>query len=355
MKRVLITGGAGFIAHHLIGQILKTTDWEVISLDRLDYSGNLNRLHDIMLSFDPEVRKRVKIVHHDLKAELNPLVRSEVGKVDYILHLAAGSHVDRSIDYPMEFVLDNVIGTTNILEFARTQKDNLERFVYFSTDEVFGPAPDGIKYKENDRYNSTNPYSATKAAAEEIAVAYENTYGLPIYITHTMNVFGERQHPEKFIPMCIKRARDGESVTIHSDRTKTIAGSRHYIHAEDVSSAVLFLLQFEENAVKSETSLKAYNELFGPTWGNAKCPKFNIVGSEELDNLELATIIAEAQGKELKYEMVDFHSSRPGHDLRYALDGGKMKALGWEPAKSVRERIADVTKWTLENERWITV
>tara|TARA_Y200000002_G_scaffold24855_1_gene18772 strand:+ start:1742 stop:2764 length:1023 start_codon:yes stop_codon:yes gene_type:complete len=340
MKRALITGGAGFIAHHLIGQILERTDWEIVSLDRLDYSGNLNRLHDLMLTFDPEVRKRVKIVHHDLKAELNPLVRSEVGNVDYIIHLAAGSHVDRSIDYPMEFVMDNVVGSVNILEFARTQK-NLERFVYFSTDEVFGPAPDGIKYKENDRYNSTNPYSATKAAAEEIAVAYENTYGLPIYITHTMNVFGERQHPEKFIPMCIKRARDGESVTIHSDSTKTIPGSRHYIHAEDVADAVLFLLDYEGE--------------FEKTWGGAKCPKFNIVGSEELNNLDLATIIAEAQGKELKYEMVDFHSSRPGHDLRYALDGDKMKKLGWEPAKSVRERIAEVTKWTLDNERWITL
>jgi len=340
MKRALITGGAGFIAHHLIGQILERTDWEIVSLDRLDYSGNLNRLHDLMLTFDPEVRKRVKIVHHDLKAELNPLVRSEVGNVDYIIHLAAGSHVDRSIDYPMEFVMDNVVGSVNILEFARTQK-NLERFVYFSTDEVFGPAPDGIKYKENDRYNSTNPYSATKAAAEEIAVAYENTYGLPIYITHTMNVFGERQHPEKFIPMCIKRARDGESVTIHSDSTKTIPGSRHYIHAEDVADAVLFLLDYEGE--------------FEVTWGGAKCPKFNIVGSEELNNLDLATIIAEAQGKELKYEMVDFHSSRPGHDLRYALDGDKMKRLGWEPAKSVRERIAEVTKWTLDNERWITL
>ena len=267
MKRALITGGAGFIAHHLIGQILKTTDWEVITLDRLDYSGNLNRLHDLMMSFDVETRKRVRVVHHDLKAELNPLVRSEIGEVDYILHLAAGSHVDRSIEYPMEFVLDNVVGTANILDFARLQKDNLERFIYFSTDEVFGPAPDGIKYKENDRYNSTNPYSATKAGGEELAVAYENTYGLPIYITHTMNVFGERQHPEKFIPMCIKRIRDGKTVTIHSDSTRTIPGARHYIHAEDVSSAILFLLNYEGK--------------FEPTWGNAKCPKFNIVGAEE--------------------------------------------------------------------------
>jgi dTDP-glucose 4,6-dehydratase len=338
MKRVLITGGAGFIAHHLIGQILKTTDWEIISLDRLDYSGNLNRLHDIMLTFDPEVRKRLKIVHHDLKAELNPLVRSEIGNVDYVLHLAAGSHVDRSIDYPMEFVMDNVVGTATILDYAK-DLDNLERFIYFSTDEVFGPAPDGIKYKENDRYNSTNPYSATKAGAEELAVAFENTYGLPVYITHTMNVFGQRQHPEKFIPMCIKKVRDGEPITIHSDKTKTIPGSRHYIHAEDVSNAILFLLN---NNISNE-----------PTWGGAKCPKFNIVGAEELNNLELAKIISETQGKELIYEMVDFHSSRPGHDLRYALSGEKMKQLGWTPAKDVRTRVAEVVEWTLNNPRWI--
>ena len=340
MKKVLITGGAGFIAHHLIGHILETTDWEIITLDRLDYSGNLNRLHDLMISFMPETKRRVKIVHHDLKAELNPLVRSEIGDVDYILHLAAGSHVDRSIDYPMEFVMDNVVGTCNILEFARLQP-NLERFVYFSTDEIFGPAPNGIKYKEEDRYNSTNPYSATKAGGEELAVAFQNTYGLPIYITHTMNVFGERQHPEKFIPMTIKNVRDGGTVTIHSDSTRTIPGSRHYIHAEDVASAVLFLLNYEGT--------------FEPTWGGAKCPKFNIVGSEELNNLQLAQIIAEAQDKELEYELVDFHSSRPGHDLRYALDGDKMRELGWEPAKSVRDRIAEVTKWTLANRRWIRI
>ena len=145
----------------------------------------------------------------------------------------------------------------------------------------------------------------------------------------------------KYIPMCIKKIRDGETVTVHSDKSKTVAGSRHYIHAEDVASAVLFLLHHKGD--------------FEPTWGNAKCPKFNFVGSEDLDNLELAQIIADAQGKELNYEMVDFHSSRPGHDLRYALDGTKMKELGWEPAKSARERIAEVTQWTLENERWITL
>ena len=336
MKRVLITGGAGFIAHHVIGMILKETDMEVVSLDRLDFSGNLNRLQDLLQDFTPEQKSRVKIVFHDLKAAINPLIAADIGKVDYILHLAAGSHVDRSIDYPMEFVMDNVVGTCNILDYARGL-DHLERFVYFSTDEVFGPAPEGVNYGENDRYNSTNPYSASKAGGEELAVAFQNTYNLPVYITHTMNVFGQRQHPEKYIPMCIKRVRDGIPITIHSDPSKTIPGSRHYIHAEDVASAILFLLP-------SDIS---YSDDTG-----AKCPKFNIVGAEELNNLQLAQMIADIQGKELKYELIDFHSARPGHDLRYALSGDKMRDIGWTP-QPVRDRLKEVVEWTLSNERWI--
>ena len=341
MKRVLITGGAGFIAHHLIYYLIKNTNWEIVSLDRLDYSGNLNRLNNIMSNLKEIDKKRLKIVFHDLKSEINPWIKKEIGDINIILHLAAGSHVDRSIDYPLEFVMDNVVGTANILEYARiiNNSNNLERFIYFSTDEVFGPAPNGIDYKENDRYNSTNPYSATKAGGEELAVSYENTYGLPIYITHTMNVFGERQHPEKFIPMCIKRIRDGESVTIHSDKSKKIPGSRHYIHAEDVSEAIYFLLTNSIN--------------HGVDFGGAKCPKFNIVGSEELNNLELAQIIADSQEKELKYEMVDFHSSRPGHDLRYSLSGEKMKKLGWTPSIKLTQRIKQVVDWSLKNDNWI--
>ena len=341
MKRVLITGGAGFIAHHLIYYLLNNTDWDIVSLDRLDYSGNLNRLDNILSKLENTKKSRVKVVYHDLKSEINPWIKKEIGQIDIILHLAAGSHVDRSIDYPMEFVLDNMVGTANILEYARTinQSNKIERFIYFSTDEVFGPAPKGIDYKENDRYNSTNPYSATKAGGEELAVAYENTYNLPVYITHTMNVFGERQHPEKFIPMCIKKIRDGESVTIHSDETKKIPGSRHYIHAEDVAEAIHFILT---NQLEDEID-----------FGGAKCPKFNIVGSEELDNLELAKIIADSQGKVLKYEMVDFHSSRPGHDLRYSLSGEKMKKLGWQPSIKLTERIKQVVDWSLKNENWI--
>ena len=262
---------------------------------------------------------------------------------NYILHMAASSHVDRSITDPMTFVYDNVVATCNILNFARKNK-NLELFIYFSTDEVFGPAPKDVKYKERDRYNCTNPYSATKAGGEELAVAFQNSYNLPVFITHTMNVFGESQHPEKFIPKCIISARDQLSIDIHSDKSKTIAGSRHYIHATDVADGCVFLIN---NRKKFENMEKDF--------GGAKCPKFNLVGPIELDNLALGKLIAKSVGKELKYKMVDFHSSRPGHDLRYALSGEFMKKLGWEPKVSIEKRIDQVVKWTLKNERWLKV
>ena len=335
--KVLVTGGAGFIAHHVIETILDTTDWEIISLDRLDFSGNLNRLHDLIGQRPDKVR--VKIVYHDLKAPISPLTASTIGQVDYILHLAAGSHVDRSIDFPLEFVMDNVVGTANILDYARTQH-NLKRFIYFSTDEVFGPAPGKIKYDEYDRYNSSNPYSASKAGGEELAVAYQNTYNLPIYITHTMNVFGERQHPEKYIPLVIRKVINGEKITIHSNPSKTKAGSRHYIHAKDVADGLMFL-------INKNVDIEVSNGI--------KCPKFNLVGTEEVDNLELAQLIASKLNKELKYEMVDFHSSRPGHDLRYALSGERLKELGWEPTVKLSDHIEKVVNWYINNPDWLTL
>jgi dTDP-glucose 4,6-dehydratase len=339
-KKILITGGAGFIAHHVIDKILSSTDWEIITLDRLDFSGNLNRLNEVVRAYPKAEQKRVRVIHHDLKAEINPEIASSIGRIDYISHLAAGSHVDRSITHPLEFVMDNVVGTAHILDYAR-KLNHLERFAYFSTDEIFGPAPLGVNYKENDRYNSTNPYSATKAGGEELVVAFENTYGLPSFITHTMNVFGERQNPEKYIPMVIKKVRDGELVTVHANAEKTIAGSRHYIHAEDVADALLFLYKYDLKLLNADKT-------------GAKCQKFNIVGKDEIDNLQLAKFIAKAQDKDLSYEMVDFHSQRPGHDLRYALDGSKMEKMGWVP-KSAYDQLEITINWTLENDRWLSI
>ena len=329
--RVLITGSAGFIGHHIVEKFLKETTATIVGLDRLSYSGNLNRIKEVLT---PETESRYSVVHHDLRSELNEQLSKQLGQFDYILHVAASSHVDRSIDEPLAFVKDNVVGTCNILNFARSQT-GLKMFVYFSTDEVFGPAPEGVAYDEYDRYNSTNPYSASKAGGEELAVAFQNTYNMPIVITHTMNVFGPRQHPEKFIPMCVSKAKNGQTISIHADATCTQPGSRYYIHAEDVAEALLFITKLDLFRQKSQ------------------CQKFNIVGKEEVDNLTLAQYIAEAVGAELKYKLVDFHSARPGHDLRYALSGKRLEALGWWPQKSVKERIKEVVDWTLAHPNWM--
>jgi dTDP-glucose 4,6-dehydratase len=326
MTRILLTGGAGFIGHHVAEHILRETDWHITFLDRLDMSGNLNRITEIA-SWET-YRRRCRWVFHDLRAGINSQVAARIGPVDYIVHLAALTHVDRSIEFPLEAVWDNVMGTANILEFARTSL--LQKFLYFSTDEVFGPAPKGHAYKEWDRYNSGNPYSATKAGAEELCLAYCNTYKLPVVITHTMNVFGERQHPEKFIPGTVKKVRDGELVTIHADKSCTQPGSRFYIHARNVADAVLFVLK-------------------RGTIGD----KYNIVGEVECDNLELAQKIAEVQGRRLLFELVDFHSSRPGHDLRYALDGVKLAGLGWAPKVNFEKSLERTVRWTLDHPLWL--
>lgn len=326
--RVLVTGGAGFVGHALIEYLLINTDCEIVSLDRLDSAGNLSRL-GTLLETNPTWRKRLRVVWHDLKAPLNDFVINKLGHIDYILHLAAGSHVDRSVLYPLEFVLDNVVGTCNVLDYARLHCKDLKLFLYFSTDEVFGAAPEGIKFGENDRYNAGNPYAATKAGAEELCVAYENTYGLPIIITHTMNVYGPRQHPEKYIPIIINKVLTNEVLHIHSNPECTEASKRHYLHSEDVSRAVLFLM---------------HNHNVGE--------KYNIVADEESDNLSLALKIADIIGKPLRYELVDPKITRPRHDFRYALCGEKLYNLGWKQKISLEEGLRSVIAWFLENEQW---
>lgn len=324
--RVLITGISGFIAHHLTEHILKNTDWDIVSLDRLDTSGNLNRLADIEC-WNKE-KHRVKFIWHDLKAPINDLIAKQIGHVDYILHLAAGSHVDRSIDNPIEFVMDNVLGTANLLEYARSLPE-LKLFNYFSTDEVYGNAPDGIDFVEGSPHKPRNPYAATKAGAEDLCLAYENTYKLPLLITNTMNVIGERQHPEKFVPMVIRKVLNGEEVTIHSHPDLKRAGTRYYIHARNVSDALVWLIK-----------------------GGYK-GQYNIVGEREIDNLSFAKEIADIIGKPLIYKMVDFHSSRPGHDLRYSLSGEKLKSVGYEFPKTFEQSLRKTIEWTIKNRRWL--
>ena len=340
-EKVLVTGGAGFIGHILIKYLLDNTDYEVISIDRLDYSGNLNRFSHMLNDYDDSTKKRVNIIYHDLKSEINNLIDSQIRDVKHIFHLAASSHVDRSIEDPMTFVYDNVVATANVLNYSRNL-NHLENFVYFSTDEVFGPAPDSVNFKEWDRYNSTNPYSASKAGGEELAIAFENTYDVPVIITHTMNVFGERQHPEKYIPNTLWKLKKGEKVLIHSDSSKTKPGSRHYIYAEDVARAVMFIVENKEKLTNKK------EDIYG-----AKCLKVNIPGAQELSNLEVAQLISKYSGFELDFQLVDFHSSRPGHDLRYALDDTFIKSLGWDHKYSIDDSFEKLVHWFLDNPEWL--
>ena len=327
--RILLTGGAGFIGAGVAEHILRTSDDEIIFLDKLDTSGNLNRIAQIR-GWETH-RKRTKFVYHDLRAPINSIVHSQIGSFGRIYHLAAATHVDRSIADPLSFVYDNVVATCNLLDYARAIRGlGLEQFIYFSTDEVFGPAAPGVFHKEHAPYNACNPYAATKAGAEQLVVSFGNTYGLPIKIVHTMNVFGERQHPEKFVPMIISRVLRGERVTIHADKSLTVPGSRFYIHARNAAAALNFV---------------ATKGTIGET--------FNIVGEKEVDNLALAQMVARFVGKDLNYVMVDFHSSRPGHDLRYALDGSKLASLGWSLPLSFEVSLEKTVRWYLDNREWL--
>jgi dTDP-glucose 4,6-dehydratase len=325
--KILITGGCGFIGHHFVEHIFINTDWEIIIIDKLSYaSKGFDRLRDTgTLNND-----RIKIFTNDL---INPLpygIIKEIGDdIDYIVHMAAETHVDNSIQNPKLFLDNNIQSTLNMLEYARTLK-NLKMFFYFSTDEVFGSALNDTLFKEWDRHKPTNPYSASKSAAEQICIAYENTYKLPLIIVNVMNAFGERQHVEKFIPLCIKKILNNEKIYIHSYPNKLKSGSRFYIHGRNIAAAVLFLIK---------------NGTIGE--------KYNIAGEKEVSNLEMAQMIAKFMNKPLDYEMVDFHSNRPGHDLRYGLDGSKLFDMGFKLPVDFEQSLEKMVNWTLNNQQWL--
>jgi dTDP-glucose 4,6-dehydratase len=326
-KNIVLTGGCGFIGHHFAEYVHKNTDWNIIIIDKLSYASlGLNRLRNNNLYTSP----RVKIFTFDLCSEIPEGIIKEIGyNVNYIVHMAAETHVDNSIKEPVKIIQNNVNSTVHLLEWARTLK-TLEMFFYFSTDEVFGPALGDTLYKEWDRHRPTNPYSASKSAAENICISYENTYKIPLMIVNVMNAFGERQHVEKFIPLCIKKILNNEKIYIHSYPDKKESGTRFYIHAQNIANAVLFLIQ---------------NGKIGE--------KYNISGEKEVSNLDLALFIAKTIGKELDYEMIDFHSTRPGHDLRYGLDGNKIYELGWNPKFNFEGSLEKTIKWTLNNLDWL--
>jgi len=335
-KHIILSGASGFVGHHLLEHILNNTDWTVSTIDRLGDTTNkgFDRLREIGAFNNP----RVNTLTYDLVNPIGAGLKKELGNPDYILHVAASSHVDNSIVKPVEFFKNNTESTLTMLEYARGVK-GLKKFLYFSTDEVYGTAITGVNHKEGARFNPGNPYSASKAASECLCYAYSNTYRLPIVITNSMNIIGERQHPEKFVPLVINSIRNGSLVKIHADSTKQHPGTRFYIHARNVADGILYVL--------NETNETLDNI-------DASLGKFNIVGEVELDNLELAQKIHKnVNGNKLLYQLVDFHSTRPGHDLRYALDGTKMNDLGWKPPVDFDDSLEKTVKWTLDNKRWL--
>jgi len=340
IKKVLLTGISGFVGSHVFEHIMKTTDWDVVGTYRNNQAGSLSRIQEI-LEDDISYQDRLTMLRLDLQDRINSTDAKRIGKVDAIVHMAANSHVDRSITNPLEFVHDNIDGCVNILEYVRKMpKEERPMFYYFGTDEVFGPAPKGVNYTEEDRHRPNNPYAACKSAAEQLVQAYHNTYGMEMMISNCMNIIGERQDPEKYVGLVINKVLNGDKLSVHSS-PEGKPGTRHYLHARNIASAVCFLL---EHGVNGE--------------------RYNVVGDIELDNLEFAKMIAkhvetycdlagnECQG--LNYELTDFHSSRPGHDLRYALDGSKIKELGFSYPISFEETLKKVVYWTLDNrERWL--
>lgn len=333
MKKVLLTGASGFVGSHILRHLLVNTDWNFVCPCSWKHKGTPER---IKLALEGQDNKRVTVFTHDLEAPFTEHTKEMIGKVDYILNIASNSHVNRSIDHPGDFIIGNTLLAYNMLEFARETKP--EVFLQFSTDEVYGVAPEGVNHAEWSSIVPSNPYSASKACQEATAISYWRTYNLPVIITNTMNIFGESQDKEKYLAQLISKINNGETVTVHGSVGNI--GSRFYLHARNAASAVLYILQNVKPSL--------YNE-----GENIVPDRYNIVGDLEIDNLEMAKMISKIMGKELKYELVDFHQGRPGHDRRYALDGEKLRNLGWKAPVQFEESIKKYIDWTLANPEWM--
>jgi len=320
--RILLSGCSGMVGYHVAKSLLEAGH-DVIGIASLDHKGKEQNILDLYKKFCKYDSDCFRLLNKDLNYEFNTAEKWEIGDVDIILNIASESHVDRSITDPVPFIKNNINLTLNMLELAREIKPKL--FLQFSTDESFGVAPEGVNHGEWSPHIPSNPYAASKAAQEDIAISYWRTYGVPVVITNTMNIFSEIQDWEKFIPLCVKKILLGEEITIHAYPGATKAGSRFYIHADSVAEAVKFLI---------EKPVGLYPNVDRPD-------RYNIVGDKEVDNLTLAKTIGEILGKEIKYQLTDAHSARPGHDVRYGLDGTKLANEGWKPTQNFEEKLKE--------------
>lgn len=334
--KVLVTGVGGAIGIHVLAHIMHNTDWQVVGIDSFRHKGYYDRL-TYLCEDHPEWVKRIEIINHDLTVPLTQRQIDKIGKIDYIINLASLSDVQGSIEDPVPFIRNNTELMLNVLEYARKVKP--EVFLHFSTDEVYGAADKDHGHKEWDTILPSNPYSASKAAQEAIAIAYWRSFGVPLIITNTMNNFGEMQGGSKYPTMIQKNVALNRKTTVHASSDGQI-GTRYYLHSRNAADAVLFILN----------NTKPYLHDAGLI---DKPDRYNIVGDKQVDNLELAQTIARLMGKELRYELVDFHSKAPGHDLHYGLDGSKLHDLGWRSPKSFEDSLNETIKWQQEHDEWM--
>lgn len=335
-KRVFLTGAGGFVGSHVLRHILMNTDWEVITPVTFKHQGKNDRIASALEGND-SWQQRVSVIMLDLSAPIDHPTIDRIGRVDEIWNIASNSHVDTSIVEPGPFIQNNVALITNMLDFARVAKPEI--FLQMSTDEVYGPAPVGYNHVEWDTIQPSNPYSASKAAQEAICYSYWRTYDVPVVITNTMNIIGEMQDPEKFVPMAIKRLLSGQAVPVHVGPDNE-AGSRYYLHARNLADAWVTI---SNNLIPA-----TYRE------GFQQPDRFHIVGEREVHNDVMVEMIADILGVDPLISRVNFHSSRPGHDLRYALDGSKIeRELGWHHPVPFEKSLKQSVLWTRDHKEWL--
>ena len=326
--RVLLTGASGFLGANFLRHALDTTDWHLACPASFTHRGVPER---ITLAVDADEMGRVDVITCDLAAPIADTTAALFDKPDIIVNFASESHIPRSLANPVPFVQNNINTMLHLLEYARTLP-NLKAFVHISTDEVYGPAAEGGHAEWSPILPST-PYSASKAAQEALGISYWRSFGVPLVLVNTMNPVGPMQDPEKFIPMVIGKVLRGETVQVHAVADGEI-GSRVYVHALDLAGAITRVLGRDP-----------------ALYPDAERPdRWNVVGARDVDNLELAELIADALDKPLDFEVVV--SDRPGHGLRYALDGSKLAAAGWRPTRTIEESVRELVAWSLANPLW---
>jgi len=332
--KIIVTGGAGFIGSAVIRQYINDTEHEVVNLDALTYAGNLESLAEV------DTDSRYAFEHVNI-CDIDELVRVfKQHEPDAVMHLAAESHVDRSIDGPADFIQTNIVGTYNLLDVAKKYWDSLAgekkesfRFHHVSTDEVYGDLEATGYFTEETSYEPSSPYSASKASSDHLVRAWHRTYGFPIVITNCSNNYGGYQFPEKLIPLVTLNALEGKPLPIYGKGDQI----RDWLHVDDHARALRLVLE------KGKT---------GET--------YNIGGHNEKTNLEVVKTICSLLDKRMPdsphvphESLITYVTDRPGHDLRYAIDADKIAAeLGWTPEETFESGIEKTISWYLENSEW---